>query len=189
MANLPNPFASNGFPREDKIVIAGSASPGKATVKNLETASEWDIRKGYGFSGATVIYMGESLVKFLVEFEFWLDAQYAEWQAYAKRFFSKPTRSPVPGQVLALGIKHPLLNAEPYNVDKVVRTTVSGLEQDEYGLWTVSVGFLQYRPPQFFLSKPNGAIPSVAKVVPTARDAAEEKIQQLRAQRDALAGF
>lgn len=180
-------FFDSSFPEDDFLVIGADKSPGVAIVRNLGVASTYDIRKGYGFSGATAIYTGEDLPKFSVEFQFWKAWQWADWQDFAKKYLEKPTRSPVPGQVLALGIKHAILNASPYNIDKCVRLEVSGPEQDEFGLWTLTASFLQYRPPQLFLAKPNGAIPAVSKPIPTPRDAAEERIEQLRAQRDALA--
>ena len=48
-------------PYQDYIVLAGQRSPGLAVVRGSDSPRKWDVRNGYGFSGATIVYTGLGL--------------------------------------------------------------------------------------------------------------------------------
>lgn len=182
----PSVVSATGIPARDYIVIGGDKSPGKATIRGLNSPRAWDIRKGYGLSGATVVPAGDELATFSVLFEFF-DAggtgvqktadQLQAWYAYAAKYFDKSVRL-VPGSNVpkALGIDHPILAAPPHRVTEAVVKDVSQLEQDDYGGWSAEVFFLQYRKAKPALAAPNAAIPAAAKPTPTAEDEADREM-------------
>lgn len=182
----PTVVSSTGIPARDYIIIGGDKSPGKATIRGLNSPRAWDIRKGYGLSGATVVPAGDELATFSVLFEFF-DAggsgvqktadMLQAWYVYASKYFDKSVRL-VPGSNVpkALGIDHPILAAPPHRVAEAVVKDVSQLEQDELGGWSTEVFFLQYRKPKPALAAPNAAIPAAAKPAPTAEDEADREM-------------
>lgn len=178
---MTQPEVLNGitFPTRDYVVIGGDASPGKCTIRNLNSPREWDIRQGYGLSGATVVPKGDALSRFSVLFEFWDETQIALWYSFASKYFDKAARL-VPGSRVpkALGIEHPILSAPPHRITEVVVEDVSGLEQDEEGKWSTEVFFLQYRKPKPALSPPDASIPATTPATPTAEDAADREMAE-----------
>lgn len=166
----------NEFPQQDYILLGGVQSPGRATVLGAGSPREWDVRKGYGYSGAVTVYTGENLAKFEVLIELWEKSHFAEWVRFAKIALEKP---PLGTKPKALDIAHPLLNLPPLSITSVVVEDVSQFEQDEEGLWSCTIKFLQFRAPKPALGKPLASIPNAAKPVPTAQDAADVEIQKL----------
>lgn len=182
----PVVVSSTGIPARDYIMIGGDKSPGKCTIRGLNSPRGWDIRQGYGLSGATVVPKGDECSTFSVFFEFF-DAggsgvqktadMLNAWYAYAAKYFDKSVRL-VPGSNVpkALGVDHPILAAPPHRVTEAVVKDVSGLEQDDNGGWSVEVFFLQYRKPKPALAAPNAAIPAAAQTAPTAEDEADREM-------------
>lgn len=173
------------FPAQDYIELGGMTSPGRATIVNAGSPRTWDKRKGYGFSGATLVYTGDDLAEFDVLIDLWDKSQFQAWDDFAKKTLEKP---PIGQRPKALDIKHPILNRSPTKITSVVVLDVLGPDQDEDGLWTYRIKFSAYRAPKPALGKPNASIPSVTPKVPTAQDEAEKKIQALLAQQKALGG-
>ena len=176
-----------GFPAVDTITVCSVPAPGKWTLQKGPRVFGWDIRKGYGLSGATVVPSGDDLVvaEFLVEL--WDPSDYALFGAFRSQFLKKALVS-IPGGVaaMALGIDHPELKA--LGAVSFVVKEVNPLMNDGYGVWSCSVVFLEYRKPLPALSKPPAALPDVAPPKPTAQDADEREAQALAANFQALAG-
>ena len=170
---------------QDVIVIGGDVSPGRARIRGAGSPRTWDVRQGYGFSGAFVVFTGAGLAKFEVEIALWLASQETDWERFAKKYLEKPPSGMRPK---ALGIYHPLLTAPPLNISAVVVEDVSQFEEDEYGLWTCVIKFLEYRQPKPILARPSAAIPAAAKALPTARDALDEEIQRKQKELAKLTG-
>ncbi len=169
---------------QDYIELGGQQSPGYADVAGAGSPRKWDKRDGYGFSGAVLVYHGTDLAEFDVTISMWDVAQLIDWWNFATIL----EKAPVGVRAKALDISHPFLNTPPLRIKSVVVQDVSQLRQDEYGLWTVVIKFLEYRAPRPILGKPIAAIPSAAAATPTAQDAADVQIQQLQARVAALAG-
>lgn len=176
MSNVVSVLAGASRPTQDYIVLGNAISPGRATIVPPGSPRNWDVRQGYGFSGAFVVYTGDGLAKFDVLIDIWDDADWPKWDAFAKLTLARP---PLGTKPKALDISHPLLALEPWKITSVVVTDVSGFEQSDEGMWTCSISFLQYRAPKPALGKPLGSIPNVVKKPPTAEDEADRKIQQL----------
>jgi hypothetical protein len=179
-------LASAGLPGTDKIAIAGIPAPGKWTLLRAPRKFGWDVRKGAGLSGATVVPTGDELVvaRFLVEI--WDPADYLLFNAFRSQYLKKQLVS-VAGspQGLAIGIDHPEL--KQLGATSFVVQEVNPLVNDSFGVWSAEVEFLEYRRPLPALSKPAAAIPDVSAPAPTAQDQADVEIQKLTAQLQALA--
>lgn len=164
------------FPQGDKIYLAGLWSPGRATIHGADSPRDWDIRKGYGFGGATVVFTGNNVSKFSVEIALWDPLQWAEWQIFSK-LLEKPT---VPFQrPVALGIYHPILAAPPLNITEVVVENVTQFEQDDEGLWSCMINFIQYKKPLPMLGRPPLAIPVAPTKQPDIKTENEKMIASL----------
>jgi hypothetical protein len=176
--------ALTGFPQQPYIVLGAMQSPGVATVKGLDSPREWDIRQGYGFSGATVVFKGTGLSKFSVDIDLWLPEHFILWNVFAAILVP-----PLPGPAgFALGIQHPIINGPPHGIHEVVVENVSQPVQSDLGKWTYTIAFLQYRKPLPALSRPIAAIPAVGTPQPTAQDQNEVKMKALAAEAKALGG-
>ncbi len=168
----PIPGDADGRCEADAIRIGGDWSPGICVVSNASIEETYDVRKGYGYAGASIVYTGSDLAKFSVSFRVWRQDQYDAFSLFMKKYFTKPPVQPQQNGAFlpniskpqALGIYHPAL-AE-LGIDACVYTKV--------GLWEIGAGaklgdatrtieFLQFRKPTAQIGKPDGAIPDVTK--------------------------
>lgn len=175
------------FPQQDYVFIGGAQSPGKAEISGGNLARIWDKRKGYGFSGAYLVYLGTDLAEFDITFTLWDPSQVGDWLDFV--FQSKiaaPPKAPLfPG---ALDIKHPVLNLWPLQISSVVVTKCGQFDQDDYGLWQCTISFQEFRAPMPALSKPKKSIPAVPPPTPTAEDAFDIEMADKLAKLQSLAG-
>jgi hypothetical protein len=171
------------YPAQDYVTIANVPSPGRATILGAGLKRTWEIRKGYGLSGATVVFTGADLAKFDIEIALWDAEHWIQWDLFAKAILAKPPTALAP---VALGIQHPLLNLEPLKITSIVVEEVTQFEEDDSGLWICKIKCIEYRAPMLALAKPKAAIPSAKVPKPTAQDAAEVEIQRLLGQFNAL---
>jgi hypothetical protein len=119
------------------------ASPGVAKIKGAGSPRDWDIRKGYGFSGASLVFTGTSLSEFDVDIFIWEPEHWLLWEAFSALLTNPP---PPPGVLpTSLAIDHPLLNKKPWLITKVVVKDISSWEVSDLGLWSLSIKFIQYR--------------------------------------------
>ena len=146
----------------------------------------WDIRQGYGYSGAVCVFAGTGLAEFDVQVYLTTDAHFVEWEIFAAGALAKP--KPGLGVGAAKGIGHPLVNMAPWNINSIVVKDVTGFEQSDTGLWSCAIKCLEYKKPLPALARPIAAIPAVTAPAPTAADAAEIEMQKLSAQVKALGG-
>jgi hypothetical protein len=169
------------FPAVDTITLANVPGPGKWTLLSGPKKFGWDIRKGTGLSGATVVPTGDELVEPVFLVELFDDLQYQAFKLFRAAFLKKPLIG-VPGAPtsLALGIDHPEL--KEMGVTSVVVREINPAVNDGFGLWTSLVKFLQYRKPLPALAKPTAAIPDNGAPVPNAQTASERELQGLQQQ-------
>ncbi len=180
MALTATPFI--GFPKQSYIVLGAMQSPGVATVRGLSTPREWDIRQGYGFTGAVVVYKGTSLAPFTVDIDLWLPEHFLMWNVFATVLVP-----PLPGPAgFALGIKHPIVNGPPHGITEVVVKDCSEPVQNDTGKWTYTLTLLPYKKPIPALARPIAAIPAAGVPMPTAQSNAELEMQKLAAEAKAL---
>ncbi|MDQ2782605.1 MAG: hypothetical protein M3Y26_08760 [Actinomycetota bacterium] len=159
-------------PEQDYIILAAVKSPGRAYIKSAGSPRDWDIRKGYGFSGASVVFTGNGLAKFEVDIELWLPSHWLDWKAFAKLLAKPGGLTPIVG----LGISHPLLTTPPLSITSVVVEDVSQFVQNEEGSHVCTIKFIEYKRPLPALSKPIAEIPAASKALPTATDAVNAEI-------------
>lgn len=169
------------FPAQDYVLIGGDRSPGKCTIRNTHSPRGWDIRQGYGQTGAVVVPKGDGVATFEILFEIFDAADVPAWYAFAANYFDRAVKY-YPGQLKpkTLGISHPQLSAPPLRVTQVIVLDTTGLEQDDddLGGWHATVQFQEYRPPVMAAAPPDAAIPAAAPPQPTAEDAADAAINQ-----------
>ncbi|WP_437647871.1 hypothetical protein [Sorangium sp. So ce362] len=157
------------------IVLVGRRNPGLAEVVGAGSPRDWDIRKGYGLSGAFVVYTGDNLAKFTVRIRLFEDAHFDEWDSWAQ-LLAKPPRGVRPK---ALDIYHPAL--EDLQIRSVVVEDRSQLApEDETGMWVSEIKFIQFRAPIPMLGKPEGS--TAALKDPTAEDKFDKSILYLKEQ-------
>lgn len=170
-------------PEQNYIQLDGVRSPGLAIVKNAKLVRTWDKRKGYGYSGATLVYTGDDLSEFDVELQIWDDTQWAEWLPFAL-MLKKPPVGPPRKQ----SIKHPVLTRDPLKIDTVVLLEAGQWTKNiATGLWTCTLRFSEYRAPLPAVGKPTPEIPG-ANLVVAPPSAFEVQMQALLAQAQSLGG-
>jgi hypothetical protein len=173
-------IAGSEFPTQDFIILGGEKSPGKATVTSGAFTRKYDVREPYGASGGSTVYQGDEIKRASVLIELWKPEQYADWTRFARKvIFAKVTKA-------ALTVDHPVLEAIQFKECQV--ESLSAWDEDDEGLWSCTIGLLEFKRPKPALSKPLAAIPNAAKPTPTAQDAADLEIQKLTKQFSALAG-
>jgi hypothetical protein len=151
LANLADLLG--GPPYQDYIVLAGERSPGLAHVRGAGSPRNWDIRAGYGFTGAVVVFTGTGLAKFDVDIFAWENEHFGAWKKFARRCLM----APAPGlRATSMSIQHPELNDPPLTITQVVVEDVTQWEQSpsDPGLWARAIKLIQYRKPTPILVKP-----------------------------------
>jgi hypothetical protein len=162
---------SDGFPHADTFMIETDLAPGRAILLSGNSPRPWDVRKGYMLSGATLVPQGDDLSKIVFRIELWDPADYQPWLAFSAKYLDKAVRyKPGSIQPRALGIYHPVISASPISVTQVVVEDVTALVQDEDGIWSCEVHFIQYRKPMLALGKPDAAIPAAQTAEPSVDD-------------------
>jgi hypothetical protein len=158
----------------DYILLSGQRSPGIAEVTGASSPRRYDERRGYGLSGATVVFKGIGLTRCTVKLRLYTEQHWADWEAW-KPLIDRP---PLGSRPKALDIWHPFLEA--LEVKSVVVEDVSQPEQTDDGEWTIEIKFVQYRKPTLALAKPEGS--TAAPVDPV-----DQKIENLHNQNADLA--
>lgn len=172
------------FPNVNSFTLASFPFPGKWTLTEAKKEFGWQIQAGFGLSGAFVLPIGDKLVTAKFKGEFWSQSDFNLFSQLRKQLFKKPTFGA--GVVsAAMGIDHPELKA--MGVDGVVVLDYTPAIQEDGGLWTTTVTFLQYRPPTPAPKKPAFKVPSVSTSVTSAATAEESKAQSLFASAQAKA--
>jgi hypothetical protein len=168
---------------QDYILLAGVRSPGVCIIRGAGSPRHWDEREGYGTSGATTVWMGAKLARFEVELQITELSDLIDFAPFALLLVRPPAGIPP----IAYGISHPLLNLPPISISDVVIEDVSQWEEDEYGLFTMKIKFLEYKRPMAALAaSPAAAIPSDGVAPPTAKDAQDLQIDALTAELEAI---
>lgn len=141
----------------DHFLLAGKKSPGIAELLGLASPRKWDEKKGYGTSGATIVYAGDGLAKFSAKIFLTTTEDWDAWHAFAPLVEKAPDGS----KPKALDIWHP--QCEQKGIRSVVVEDVVGPARDgDDGRWVVEVKFIQYRAPKPALAKPKGSSNSSA---------------------------
>jgi len=153
----------------DKIWLAQQWSPGLCEISGANSPREWEERKGYGWSGAIVIFRGVGLARFSVKFKLYTADDWRDWSLF-KPLVDKP---PLGRRPRAMDIWHPLLVDQ--GIYAVVVEDLGQAEQTADGEWTIETKMVEYRFPKYGLAQPDGA-------AATPVDPYEQKIERLTQQ-------
>lgn len=159
----------------DYIKLGGVVSPGFADVIGAGNPRTYDERKGYGLSGAFVVFKGIKLCHFSVKIRLYTDEDWAGW----RRFSPVLRRPPVGERPKALSIWHPQL--EDCDIKAVVIEDCDAGEQTADGEWTFTIKMCEFRKPKVGLAKPEAAAAEPL-------DPVDQKIEVLASQFTELAG-
>lgn len=140
----------------DQIWLTQRWSPGLCDITGANSPREWEERKGYGFSGALVVFRGIGLARFSVKFRLYTSQDWIDWANF-KPLVDKP---PLGKRPRAQDIWHPLLVDQ--GIYSVVVEDLGQPEQTADGEWTIEVKLVEYRSPKYALSKPDGVTASPA---------------------------
>jgi hypothetical protein len=140
----------------DYVLLADQRSPGLAELQKASSPRRWDERRGYGLSGARVVYRGIALSHFtlllrLYTVEDW-DAWH-EWKALVQR-------APDQTRPRALDFSHPI--TDELGIRSVVVENVLQPVQTADGEWTIEIGLIEYRTPTPALLRPDGSVTRAA---------------------------
>jgi hypothetical protein len=172
---------------QDYILLASEKSPGLAEIVGANSPRKWDERKGYGFSGAIVVFRGLGLSHFSVKLRLYTQIDWDNWHDWKRLVDKPPPPTPAKGDGGSSGFKrprgmdiqHPLL--ADLGIHSVVVEDVLVPDQTDDGEWTIEIKFIEFRQPVFALSKP-----VAAQATPVDPDQAE--IGRLNDQANSLAG-
>jgi len=163
-------------PELNYVVVAGMRSPGRATLTGVKVPYKYDVQEGYGRSGATTTFRGRGIARFTLTIDLWLPEHFLAWAAFAKAL--EPPKASKP---LVVEMRHPVLAAA--DISAVAVESFGQPEKQSNGIWRVTIGLLEYRPPRDALVKPRGAIPSPEKGAPlTPKTEADRALAAVRAE-------
>lgn len=137
-----------GNPLEDPIewdtfLINGFESPGVCDIDSASISYKWDEKEGPGTRGSTTTYRGLKLAHFTIKLRFWDNEQIDEWDDFQKKILELDAKK-VP--LKAGTIDHPKLTR--LGITSVVSENIGALTHEGAGLYSVTVGFIQFNPPK-----------------------------------------
>ena len=154
------------------VTVNGIPSPGRATITGAAIPWNYDVQQGYGLSGAFTVFRGRGVAKFTLTIEMWDRLHFLAWPIFVKML-----EPPKPGIKLVVQMGHPILSQQ--DIKAVAIESLGAPERQSNGIWKVTIGCIEWRPPLPALVKPRGAIPGVVKGNPippkTEADIALEK--------------
>jgi hypothetical protein len=159
-------------PQADTFFLGGSACPlfCELIPGSLRVATEYDIRKGYGLSWATVVPAGVSLA--VMRFHIHVigatdDTLWTNWCPILQR----PQPQAGQAQFKALGFFHDMCSGPAYGVQAVLVSELIYVGQVESGHNVHEVAFIEWKQPLPSPPKPSQATPATANGPPQAEDA------------------
>lgn len=173
------------FPAQDTIILGVDRMPGVWWLLPGAKEFGWQIQQATGFTGASVIPIGDPLVECSFVVKFFRTADWDAFRPLREKYLKKPVYNTSTRATAAIGIKHKELNA--LGVTVVVPKKSPFFTQVGKNLWVGQVDFLQYRPPVLAKEAPRnayapetGAQPSAADVVDQATDTNDASITGAR---------
>lgn len=125
----------------DYAVVAGRRTPGSCDIENAGSPRQWDERRGYGVSGATLVYRGLRLASFTMKLRLYDATDWQNWHDWK----SVVDRPPTGERAQALDIVHPLL--EEVGIRSAVVEDVIAPRQTADGEWTAEIRWKEFRRP------------------------------------------
>jgi len=94
----------------DHVLLAGQRSPGIATISGAGSLRKWDVRKGYGLTGARPVFRGLDVARFRVAILLLTEADWTAWHEF-KQLLAVPPRLPPPSRSTICGSSMPWVPA------------------------------------------------------------------------------
>ncbi len=160
----------------DFVMLGGKRSPGLAEIVNADSPRRWDERKGYGLSGAIIIFRGVMLSHFVIRLTLVTSQDWADWYAW-KPIVDKP---PFGTRPKALDIVHPI--TEGLGIKACGIENVGQPVQSDDGLWLVDIKCIEYRRPEIALAKPEASKAAPLDPIDQRIEALTKQYQDLAAQ-------
>lgn len=171
----------------DIALIGPTYTPGIAKISpGAALKIKWDKKPATGTSGATTKLTGEEVNEFTLTVKFWpgVNGQSGFEQRFKWENEILPLLKEAKKGKSAISFYHPAVSDEPMNVQAVVPEEIGVYEQDDAGVWSVSVKLIEFRPPKPATGSPKGA---KKKPGDTPLDENEKKIAALTKQLKELA--
>ncbi len=131
------------------ILLGTTRSPGVCTVSGHDRNENWDVQKAKGSTGASSQLNGRDIGTFKVSFYLVDDGMADPGRSQFDRWdqFEKLVRSLTDGtKPVVLPIYHPFLARQGFT--EVSNAGVGGMVEDGKGGATVTVTFIEYKPPK-----------------------------------------
>lgn len=125
----------------DVIVVGGVLSPGICVVEQVKRAHEFDVKKGKGYYGATVTFVGRPPAKFKVTFKLWKPEHFLAWETFRELLKYDPTKQAPE----AVDVFHPVL--ADIDLHSVVTESIGSIVHKGGQLYEIEVEFLEYFAP------------------------------------------
>ncbi len=125
----------------DALEIAGVRSPGVVRISGHDFVVDWDIKEASGQAGASTTIKGTKLGRFTATFFLADGEDIAAWPNFFELIES--TVIPTPN---ALDVYHPDLSVQ--GISSCVLESMGGVVHDGKGGQTITVKFIEYRPPR-----------------------------------------
>lgn len=143
----------------DWVTISGKAVPGIPTIEGAGNPQKWDVRRGYGTSGAYIVYMGADVPSFTLHLTMW-DPEHIDY--YNSEIVPELLKS-MQGHT-ALDFYAPACSEPPLSIKHVVVVDPGQLTEDDDGYWHASIKLLKYVRPKPSIAKP---LPDSSEPKPT----------------------
>lgn len=123
-------------------LVGGRRTPGLCDIEGAGSPRQWDERRGYGVSGATLVYRGLRLASFALKLRLYSPEDWQGWHDFAPTVSRPPTGE----RAQALDIVHPIL--EEVGIRSAVVEDVLAPQQTGDGEWTVEIRMREFRRPE-----------------------------------------
>lgn len=135
----------------DYVLFNGKPTPGIAVLDGASQPMKWDELVGYGWSGSFAIFKGQRLSKFKIFLDLVTADHWQEWESFAATI-SKPVAGQRPKSI---SMWHPWLVT--LGIKAGVILDISQPQEQDLGIWRVTLEILEFRAPKRTLAKPDSA--------------------------------
>lgn len=157
----------------DVVFLAGQATPGIAELQGWGSPRNFDERRGYGLSGATLRFRGVGLASGKLVLRLYTPEDWDAWDAF-RPLVARPPAGERPS---ALDIVHPF--TIELGVTSVVVTELKQPVIDDNGVTTIEIALKEYRRPQLALSPVEGSTDQPMDEVEQRIDRNDRRIREL----------
>jgi hypothetical protein len=165
--------------------------PGQWLLTDAPRVFGWEVRKGWGLTGASVIPVGDPLTILKFDIKIWNNLDAKIFRNLLKTLLKKPAGL-LPGSTSTAGMGIDFLQAKDLGIVSVVVQMVTALinplvTSGGKGPWTAKCELLEYRKPTAAIKTPTTTFPDQGSPNPSAKDNLDKEIQVAGQQAQAAA--